>query len=624
MVYSRIHNSFRSLVLRAGVTTTLLAAGCAVDAVDSAPEVGAKSAAATFDWGADCEGGNGLFEAAIPLSDTVEIGEIPPNKAGVEIALRAPADVDVQLVDKATGHEIIAWPNGDLNGPDKACTTYQNVEYCYSGYNGFDSDGDGARELGSEKIEINGNTNRTLVMKAFGYEAGDAEVTYAWSAVNTCNEKGSGEFTQSIPHNDVAVVGDIPSGKVNVFIELAADAGRDVDVQLIDAVDGTEIVAWPSGLMNGPSEQSIEYQGMTITYSGYNGRGGNWGREDIRIDGRVTRPLTMRAFGYQSGVANVTYEWGLGAGDACGSLALPPCGPGLECKNGDDGDIAVDKPGQCHTEFWCESNASAADDCADLVHIAIPGQWACEDFTCKWQPVITGGGEGEMCGGIAGIPCNPGLVCKGMEPDVADAAGTCRAADYCEIMTAEQDCADLIHIAVPGNWGCDENVCAWVPDASVDLVSFDDLRASPVAYADGRIVQVTWSVDAASVCHPCDPIPDHPDACSNPCDPAPAVLGDAPLIPPPLGDGGDFVILGGLQCRGSECDFDRGTWVSAIGRVGLLQGGHIRMQVLRAEEANSCSLADQTCDAGMHCQIGIGCPPEGNCGINPPGMCLED
>ena len=596
--------SFRALALGAGVSSTMLWGAC-LSEDDS--QLSTETAAATFDWGADCEGGSGSFDSYIPLSQTQTIGEIPPDKNDVVITLRSPSDVDVQLIDKATGFQIIAWPNGALNGPDKECVDYEGVEYCYSGYNGYDSNNDGVRELGSEKIEIFGTTNRTLVMRAYGYQAGNAEVDYTWSPTNTCNEKGSGTFAQQIPLDDTVVVGEIPAFKVNVFVQLAARNGRDVDIQLIDSVSGTEIIAWPNGLLHGPSEESIDYQGMVITYSGYNGRNGNWGLEDIRIDGLVTRPLTMRAFGYQSGWADISYEWGMGAGDACGSQLLAPCGPGLMCKNGDDGNIAVDIPGQCHNEMWCESTSSAAGDCANVNHIAVPGQWDCADFTCQWQTSVPGGqGEGQTCAGIAALQCAAGLECKNVDP-IADGGGICRAPEYCELTTVDADCASQLHIAVPGQWGCDENVCSWLANTSVNLVSFDDLRADPVAYSGMQPVQVTWSVDAA-----------HNGAIAG------MVLGEAPVIPPPLGAGGDFVILNGLQCDGDDCDFDRGSWVTVTGRIGLLQGGHLLMIVLRADGADTCSLADQSCAAGMHCQIGIGCPTPDNCGFNPPGMCLEN
>ncbi len=586
------NSSARALAISATVFLTL--PGCFDALDDGAPETGSLSQESGFNWGSDCSAGSGQFDQAIAHNQITAIGVIPVNKRNIRIDLTSPSDVDVQLIDEQTGHQIIAWPSGDLSGAGEACTTYHGVEYCYSGYNGVNG------QLGNEWIQVNGVTNRKLIMKAFGYQAGDAVVEYAWNAANTCKEVGSGSFEQQIPYQAVTEIGEIPVNKVNVKIDLTST--KDIDIQLYDG--DTAIVQWPNGLLNGPYAQSIEYQGMTIRWTGYNGDGTGLGNESIEIDGRLTRTLTMKAFGYAAGFAQVDYQWGIGAGDACGSQLTEPCKKGLTCKNGDDGNIAVDIPGECHTEHWCESNASAAADCAGLLHPAVPGMWGCNQFSCQWQMQV-GGLEGQMCGGIAGFQCAPGLECKGMDPNVADAAGTCRAADYCEVITVDQDCANLVHTEEVGSWGCDQSVCTWVPKWTVDPVSFDDLKANPVAHIGPQIIQVTWSVDAATG------------------GVATEVFGDAPTIAPPLGPGGDFVILNGLTCNGNDCDVDRGNWVTAWGRIGLLQGGHLLMNVLRVDPGTTCSQADTSCPSDMHCQIGIGCPSE-NCGINPPGMCLED
>ena len=125
------------------------------------------------------------------------------------------------------------------------------------------------------------------------------------------------------------VVGDIPAGKVNVEVALQANNGADVDVQLFDGP--TAIVEWPGGLLSGPTAQSVYYKGMTIRYSGYNGIS-NRGHESITIEGEVTTTLTMKAFGYQAGTANVTYKWGNGAGNTCMGIGALQCGAGLQCK----------------------------------------------------------------------------------------------------------------------------------------------------------------------------------------------------------------------------------------------------------------------------------------------------
>jgi hypothetical protein len=102
-------------------------------------------------------------------------------------------------------------------------------------------------------------------------------------------------------------VGVIPAGKTNVKVTLSCDS--DVDIQIYDG--GTSIVMWPSGILSGAGKQSTTYGGMTVHYSGYNGDGTNLGHEYIVIEGTLTKDLTMKAFGYKAGDAQVDYFWGL-------------------------------------------------------------------------------------------------------------------------------------------------------------------------------------------------------------------------------------------------------------------------------------------------------------------------
>jgi hypothetical protein len=336
----------------------------------------AAVAASGFDWGQDCDSGSGTFDQYVSQNAFETVGEIPANKRNLNIQLTANDDVDIQLIDVESGHQIIAWPNGDLNGAGEDCTTFNNVTYCYSGYNG-------ATHPGDEWIEIKGDTNRALELRTYGYVAGMAEVVYDFSPVPTCNEVGNGTFSQHIEQGKTVEVGEIPAGKYNVAIELLAANGDDVDIQLWDGPD--QWVAWPSGQLNGSAEESLEFQGATVVYSGYNGINGNWGHERIEVWGRVPANLTVKAYGYGAGDADVTYEWGVGAGATCGGIAVLQCEESLLCKNW--GPInASDPAGSCHTENWCASDATAAVDCSNLMHIMIPGKWQCSDsFTCGWD-----------------------------------------------------------------------------------------------------------------------------------------------------------------------------------------------------------------------------------------------
>ena len=271
-----------------------------------------SSSGGGFDWGGACEGGSGSFNQPIAHQDIVTVGDIPAGKADVRIELVSGEDVDIQLIDETTGHEIIAWPNGDLSGARQECTTYEGVQYCYSGYNG----GQTATTKGHEWIEVRGETNRTLVMKAFGYAAGDAEVDYSWAAPADCTDSGCGSFTQPIAHQDIVAVGGIPAGKDSVRITLTSD--EDVDIQLVDEATGHEIVAWPNGDLNGADEECAAWQGVEYCYSGYNGgqSATTKGHEWIEVRGRTNRPLLMKAFGYAAGDAQVDYAWGEGGSEA--------------------------------------------------------------------------------------------------------------------------------------------------------------------------------------------------------------------------------------------------------------------------------------------------------------------
>lgn len=110
-----------------------------------------------------------------------------------------------------------------------------------------------------------------------------------------------------------------------MLIEL--DSTRDLDIVLVDLETGTETIAWPDGMLSGASEECRAWRGARYCYSGYNGdqTAGGLGDEWIRIDG------------------------------------------------------------DCHTPTWCGSDETAAVDCSELFHIAVPGAWTCTDeFVCRF------------------------------------------------------------------------------------------------------------------------------------------------------------------------------------------------------------------------------------------------
>jgi len=273
-----------------------------------------------FDFGGSsgsCEGGNGTFKQQIPFQDVIEVdGTIPPDINGLNIYLKSDNDVDVQLFDKDTGKALVGWNIGALigDGAGYATTPYKGMTIKYSGYNG---DGTGQ---GHEYIKIIGKTPSNLIMKAYGYKAGYAKIDYSWKAKADCSESstpsasGVGKpFEQQILHKAVIEVeGTIPPGINNLYISLKSD--NDVDVQLFDKDTGKALVGWNIGALigDGAGYATTPYKGMTIEYSGYNGDGVNYGNEYIKLTGKTTSNLVMKAYGYKAGFAKINYKWGNG------------------------------------------------------------------------------------------------------------------------------------------------------------------------------------------------------------------------------------------------------------------------------------------------------------------------
>ena len=251
--------------------------------------------------------GSGTFEQQINYYDgdfenAITVGEIPQGIQGLRITLESPEDVDIRLYSE-NGDRIVHWPYGILRKAYQETKPYRDVMVTYSGYNGVNG------QKGHEFIEVNGTTPTAMTMKAFGYRAGFATVYYSWTGKEGCSSSGTGEgnFTQEIKKDEIVTVGMIPENILNLYVSLRSD--KDLDIQLYGE-DGTAIIAWPNGLLSGPDRQTIDYHGMQIEWSGYNGEGADKkGHEYIKITGKTTESLMMKAYGYEAGLADVNYTW---------------------------------------------------------------------------------------------------------------------------------------------------------------------------------------------------------------------------------------------------------------------------------------------------------------------------
>merc|ERR1712196_100262 len=130
-------------------------------------------------------------------------------------------------------------------------------------------------------------------------------------------KSGSNMFTQKLVLNQRVNVGIIPAGKVNVKIALNTD--KDVDTELWTADGGNAVVACQckryqkkrlkAKCIDSFSKISQKWKDITIKYSGYMPKNGQFGKEYIHIVGKSKYAFLIRAYAYQAGTAKVKYSW---------------------------------------------------------------------------------------------------------------------------------------------------------------------------------------------------------------------------------------------------------------------------------------------------------------------------
>lgn len=134
----------------------------------------------------------------------------------------------------------------------------------------------------------------------------------------------------------------------------------------------------------------------------------------------------------------------------CGEGQPFTCDASKECLNGSCVDTQACVCAEIYAPVCGSSGQTYSNACeANCVNATIEHEGAC-------------GISGDMCGGFQGLQCQPDYRCR-FGPGLysypfPDAGGTCVSDNYCD---AQQDCGQLIHIAVPGTWSCEQNQCNW-------------------------------------------------------------------------------------------------------------------------------------------------------------------
>ena len=126
----------------------------------------------------------GYFKQDILKNTITLVGDIPDNIENLEINLSSNKDIDIQLYGE-DGTAIVKWSStlankGILSGSSNAAIDYNGMYIEWSGYAGVNG------QAGDEYIKVTPKTTEKLTMKVFGYQAGEADVTYRWGN-NTSN-----------------------------------------------------------------------------------------------------------------------------------------------------------------------------------------------------------------------------------------------------------------------------------------------------------------------------------------------------------------------------------------------------------------------------------------------------
>lgn len=137
---------------------------------------------------------------------------------------------------------------------------------------------------------------------------------------------GNSETFEKILVKDSAVkLGEIPIGLEGLKISLTS--ASDVDIVLTSG--DSKVIHWLGGVFQNAGQETKTFKSDSITYSGYEGSGGN-GNEFIQFNNPTVNSYVMYAFGYAAGSASVSYTWTGKAGCVAGTPTPAPVAGGAQ------------------------------------------------------------------------------------------------------------------------------------------------------------------------------------------------------------------------------------------------------------------------------------------------------
>merc|ERR1711881_365428 len=131
-----------------------------------------------------CKKGFGTFKQKLALNQRVNVGLIPAGQVNVRVELNTDIDVDTELWTADGKSAVVAWrclkhqskkaKAKCIDSATKKIAKYMDIKIEYSGWLGVNA------KFGHEYIHIIGKSKHAFMIRAFGYEAGWANVKYSW------------------------------------------------------------------------------------------------------------------------------------------------------------------------------------------------------------------------------------------------------------------------------------------------------------------------------------------------------------------------------------------------------------------------------------------------------------
>merc|ERR1711939_89462 len=131
-----------------------------------------------------CKKGFGTFKQKLALNQRVNVGLIPAGRVNVRVELNTDKDVDTELWTADGKSAVVAWRCLNhqskkmkakcIDSATKKIAKYMDIKIEYSGWLGVNA------KFGHEYIRIIGKSKHAFMIRAFGYEAGWANVKYSW------------------------------------------------------------------------------------------------------------------------------------------------------------------------------------------------------------------------------------------------------------------------------------------------------------------------------------------------------------------------------------------------------------------------------------------------------------